>query len=83
MQFWPAKVVTPAAKSGGVEASGASSNTIIGVLPPSSGRVHPFQRLGSGRDQPADLLLVQPMPSRPASGTAPVPTGCRQQTQAL
>src|SRR5215211_8934669 len=36
MQFWPANVVTPAAKSGRVEVSDASSNTIIGVLPPSS-----------------------------------------------
>src|SRR4051794_1077064 len=36
MQNWPAKVVTPAASSGTVESSAASSNTIMGVFPPSS-----------------------------------------------
>ena len=36
MQNSPAKVVIPAASSGTVASRSASSNTIIGVLPPSS-----------------------------------------------
>src|SRR5687768_9787475 len=58
MQFWPAKVVTPAVRSGRVEASIASSNTIIGVLPPSS-RFMRFSVLA-----PAAAI------SRPTSNTA-------------
>ena len=68
MQFWPAKVVTLAAKSGTVEASAASSNTIIRSLAAEL-QVHPFQRLGtSGRDQPADQRVDPEVPIEDVAG---------------
>ena len=60
MQFWPAKVVTPAVSSGRVAASDASSNTIIGVLPPSS-RLIRFSVLAAAAAiwRPTGMLLVK------------------------
>src|SRR5215216_3443602 len=70
MQFWPAKVVTPAVRSGRVEASIASSNTIIGVLPPSS-RFMRFSVLAPAAaiSRPTSILPVKLTMSTSADST--------------